>query len=865
MGAGAEEEDTIDRTGSGAAICGIGLLLGFPLGAGCSGTEEPGCEVGQILDARSALCVPEDCGPGPWRADPGLDDARRVASWGSDDGDGSAERPLASVERAVEMASGDPDPAVLLGAGTFPTELQIGEDLALVGRCRELTVLEGAEPEIPVLVVGRGDVELRSLALAGAGPGLRVLRPDLLSPPASVVAVDLEIRQVTRYGAFVDGAGSRLRIEDSAIRDVLAIEAGTRGRGVNVQSGGALEAVGLTIDGARDAGIFGHGDSSSVSLADSRIVGTLPTAMGDGGRGLDLYAGVALSASGLVLADNQEFGLHATGEGTRVELEDVEVTGTRPSPGGGRGRGVAITYQAELTGVGLRLEDNTEAGLVILQEATATLADCSIVDTRTGADVFSGHGLVLEDGAVLVADRLRVENSDGHGVRVLHGAALEARELRVEASTEVGVMAVGEGASIDLWDSAIVATAPTVAGVLGHGLEVVDGARASLDGVLAEGNHEVGLLASGPGSLVELSGVEVRDTRPAPASGSGRGLAVQGGARLEATDTRVQGSHELGLFASGVGSELVLRDVQVLDTRVRPDGRWGWGGAIILGAALDSEDLRVEDSHGVGLAVLGAGATASLERTVIERTGRDAGRYPGLGLVVETEAQVDATTLAVRDGAGPGLLAWYDGSLRVEDVLLERNALAGAVVGDGELELEGGRIASTSPSASGGGGTGILAWDVLGPPSIRLRDVVFQDLRYPGLYLRGDGRYEVSGCTFEGCGSAFPATPAGVLAIGVGAWREVLPGVHRGLLMSGCTVASAPSDALLLHASSAVVEGNAFEDVAGLPIRWQECEGVEPPTVDDAELDPVPCQPWAQGIEPVLDFSFDVEEAGLVE
>ena len=282
------------------------------------------------------------------------------------------------------------------------------------------------------------------------------------------------------------------------------------------------------------------------------------------------------------------------------------------------------------------------------------------------------------------------------------------------------------------------------------------------------------------------------------------------------------------------------------------------------GATLEVSGLELQGSAGIGLLAEGADTTALLAGGVVRDTRRDSTRNPGVGLAVQSGGRVEAVGLQLLGNDGPGIYAVDEGHFEGTDCLLADNGFAGAIAAAaGLLTLRGGEVRSSGSSPGRPGGTGLFAWDLQGAPSLSLDGVTFSELRYPGLYLRGDGRYEVRDCVFEDSGSDLPPTPGGVLAMeGVQAWRPVDRTSHTGLLLSGNTFATMPGDAVLLDGSTALLEGNDFEQVDGLPVYWQSCADLSWP---EGPVEAPPCQVVPHQLEPALEFLLDPWEAQPVE
>lgn len=631
---------------------------------------------------------------------------------------------------------------------------------------------------------GGATVELRSSTIRGTQR-----RPDMLDGPGilvfdggSVTGVALEVLENEGAAVLAGGAGCSLVLEDSRVADTRLRDGGVDGRGLSILEGCRLEGTRLEVSSNSLVGIQGAGLGTEVILVDSVVSDTQPDGTGDGGSGLVIEDRATLVATGLEVLDNHTIGLAIQDEGTTVSLEDSLVAGTLPSAAGDDGLGISATGGASLQASRVRVEDNHTVGLGLFDGAQAVLLDVEVRGTG----------------------RSPVQPAC-HGVAVSSGASLQAEQLVIEDNVGVG-LAGGTGGTVHLVDSRVAGTRPYANGEYGRGVGMQDGSTLSVQGLVLERNHEIGLVATGIGTSVTGSGVQALDIQPLPSGQYGRGLGVAYGASLDLSDVEVLRCTEAGVWASGEGTTLTLRDALV-------------EGTISTGAL----------SAGSGVAVsLGA------EATLID------------------------VRLAHNDG--PGLWVNAEGAVSGQDVVSASNGFAGAVVYASTLSLQGGEIIDAVARPGRAGGVGILSNFVFVPSKITLQDVRFAGHRYGGLYLRGEGSYEVRDCRFEDSGSDGPSTAGGVFATeGVEAWHEVQPtGAHAGLLIEGCSFSSLASDAIVLDRSSATVEDGSFSSLGGEQIVWQRCEGVDPPSVEGDTSEP--CSSSPRPVEPLLEFHADTTE-----
>ena len=183
-----------------------------------------------------------------------------------------------SIQSAVDEPSCD---LILVNAGPFHDDLEIGRSLTLVGSGPGVTTIKGNPSAGAVLSVTGDHVEVRSLTLTGGAPGIR-------NTGVNLIVEDVVVEDNSMYysGAGVLNAGGSMTIRRSTIRGNTATTedgggihstssltlfdstvsgnvAGRNGGGVSASSG-TLMVVNSTISG-NEAGAHGGGISTSSS------------------------------------------------------------------------------------------------------------------------------------------------------------------------------------------------------------------------------------------------------------------------------------------------------------------------------------------------------------------------------------------------------------------------------------------------------------------------------------------------------------------------------------------------------------------------------------------------------------------------
>ncbi len=399
-------------------------------------------------------------------------------------------------------------------------------------------------------------------------------------------------------------------------RDVIYV-AGTPGAGGDGSRTSPFHDLGAAFSAASGGEVFALGKGTH------RIDGVFPE---------DVTFWGACAAETLVVpgfSDDYTGTLTAV-EAARLEVRNVHVRG--PTPGF-----LAIE--------GSRIEAD---GVIVTGTGTTAV-------WAEGSSAFVGRNVLVRDtrGNAMGFARAFVAMTGG---RVeIHGGA-------VERAGEIAAFAIDEGSALVLTDVAIRDTRPMEDdGGWGRAVELAEGATGELSRVVLEGNREYGVFVGGAGTSVTIEDSVVRGTRSRMNDGqAGRGLSAQEGAQLTATRVLVDDNRELGIYGSGDGGAVTLRDVIVRRTAPREaDDLGGRGIQVQWGAALDAERIYVDDNVGFGIFLYDVGTTARI-----------------------VDATVAGTTPNPVDRRGRGIEALHGVQLELERVRIARNTDIGLFVQD---------------------------------------------------------------------------------------------------------------------------------------------------------------------------------------
>ncbi len=300
-------------------------------------------------------------------------------------------------------------------------------------------------------------------------------------------------------------------------------------------------------------------------------------------------ATIALTAPLEVAADLTLEGLAIEGASHAVHTSNGTMTmrGVRAT-----GAAIVATDGARLVVERVRIEDTAPIGIHLVG-ASATLRDVSIADIEDdSAERALGNGIRAED-AQLDLERVAVEHTTIVGVRVSGTSMLTARDLYV----------------------AHVAPDPEAGG---QGIVALDGARLDLTRVVVE---DVSVVAVGLfGGVHRLTDVEIAHIDRAVSASPGFAVYARQSASLIAR--RVVAEDGVGTaFYAQEASHLDLEDVVVRDFAPTLDDAFN-GGAIVIGVESQAELRRIdlERCAMAGLSIQGENVDVEAEDVTIRDT-----------------------------------------------------------------------------------------------------------------------------------------------------------------------------------------------------------------------------------------------------
>jgi hypothetical protein len=327
--------------------------------------------------------------------------------------------------------------------------------------------------------------------------------------------------------------------------------------------------------------------------------------------------------------------------------------------------------------------------------AVRTAPSAPAPPTMPGVSSTGAQGLVLEG--------LWIHDTSGRGINTedtLGPSEVVVQGSLVERCGEGGVLALG--AKMTLAGSVVRDTLPNgtvnTRGVSAElNLNTNNRGETAIVGSVVEGNHEVGVLASG--STITVDHSLVRGTLLKADGTRGIGIMIQdypaGAARAEITGSVLDHNRLAAIVASG-GDTWVTHSVVARSESQTADGRYGRGitcePSFATGARgqLDVAKSLVEGNQEAGIAIFAC--DANVEATIVRDTlPRTSDSTRGRGINVQSEA----------DG-GRGQ-AW------IRDTIVSDNTSIGILAYGSDITLDSAVVRNTKPLPDGRFGDGLLA------------------------------------------------------------------------------------------------------------------------------------------------------------
>ncbi len=201
-----------------------------------------------------------------------------------------------------------------------------------------------------------------------------------------------------KVGIAATKVGTEVWLAETSIRDTLPDAHFDGGHAIQVTDGAMVAARSCSLEDCTRIGIAASGAGTEISLVDSTVRETQPGGGGEGGYAIQVSDGARLSVRGCALADNTTAGILLGDPGTTATIRGSSITGTGASSDrlGATALGLISQNGATVSASELLVRDNEGPGLYAEDEGQLVCTDCALLDNRfAGAATVNGGVLEL--------------------------------------------------------------------------------------------------------------------------------------------------------------------------------------------------------------------------------------------------------------------------------------------------------------------------------------------------------------------------------------------------------------------------------------------------------------------------------------
>jgi hypothetical protein len=355
----------------------------------------------------------------------------------------------------------------------------------------------------------------------------------------SLTVEDVVVRRAS-VGAVIVLAGASLSARGVVIDETQPTSVGTFGRGVEVDDGASAALMRVVVRRSSDTAVHVGGPGTRFMATDLAVRETFEE-NGRGGRGLNVQLGATGVIEGAAIEESHEVGVYVGADAAELEATHLVIRDTHAqSRDGQKGDGMIVELGAHARVSSILIERSDEIGILVWDPGTT---------------------LEIVDG--VVRDTLGVTSPEGSGIGLaqFRESSVRGTRLLVERAGVIGIAAL-EGSQGEFEDVTVRdISADETTGAFGRGM---DTSRSTLRvaRALIERTHEVGVMVLGEGATLDAEDIVVRDTDSTPIGGAlGISCVVQLGGAAVVTRAIFERSHTGGVFAIGRGTRTELSDV----------------------------------------------------------------------------------------------------------------------------------------------------------------------------------------------------------------------------------------------------------------------------------------------------------------
>lgn len=354
--------------------------------------------------------------------------------------------------------------------------------------------------------------------------------------------------------------------------------------------------------------------------------------------------------------------------------------------------GLAVTGARGVVMRGISL-GGRQTGLLVRGGSEVVLEDVVVRDAvGEGVRVTDSGSVVSLTRSVIRDVRSQTSGGRGRGLSAEGGGVARVIDSALVGCREAAVIAVGEGARIELTGTVITDTAASASGLGGHGLAAVTGGQISGERIAIVRSADIAVLSYRAPSRLILDQLYV-------AGSGGGGVRVEEGGSGVLSHFVLLDSVATGILVDDATSTASVSDGWI--ARVADDPATGFSAAI---AAIQAQSVRAQRVAAEG-ATFGVSSLAGSQVDVVRSLL--VGRAGSIGAIAE-EATLRVVGSTMRDHPAGGAIARVSGRLEMAEslVLVDERDDAQATAG---VSTDGSTLTVTRSAILGGLGFGAVS------------------------------------------------------------------------------------------------------------------------------------------------------------
>ena len=325
-----------------------------------------------------------------------------------------------------------------------------------------------------------------------------------------------------------------------------------------------------------------------------------------------------------------------------------------PGPHGGVDAGaIFINSDVKVVIKNLRISGE-QNGIYINSENAEVIVDGVWINKATRYGVLNIKGKLIVNKSLIDSTKPQANGRRGRGFGMFFGPCdTTITNSLIENNYENGVTAswanegYGPVGILRIENVAVRNTMPSLnVGIMGRGLEAVNGAEVWVKSSLFEDSGDIGIAIDGKTTVVNMEDVVVRNTKGGSDGTGGIGINVRDGPTLRIKRGLIISNKSVGLAAIGglwqsdASVNLNLEDVVVKNTEPQfSDKMYGFGIQIQKDVHFIGNRLFIEENRNTGFAFQDVTKDVKLEDIIVRNTfSRESDDKYGNGILIENSS-----------------------------------------------------------------------------------------------------------------------------------------------------------------------------------------------------------------------------------